>query len=252
MFIYVTTIPINRRNNIRVVYKVVLDAGHGGRDPGALGSNGLKEKNIVLDIAKRVKKILEAKGGYEVHFTRDRDRYLSLEKRTVISNKHNADLFVSIHANANPSSRIRGMETYFLNFASNEQAMKVAARENRISLKRMKKARSEQEAILASLQLQNNRDESLKLANFVQDSMVYSMRKYSRIKDLGVKQALFYVLFGAEMPSVLVEVSYITNPEEAKRLKSGNYRESLAKGIASGVKKYFDSIPPEHKIAMRR
>jgi N-acetylmuramoyl-L-alanine amidase len=234
------------------IRRVVIDPGHGGHDPGAIGYKGLKEKDVVLDIALRVKKILEKAGGYEVFLTRDKDVYLTLEERTVIANKKNADLFVSIHANANRRKAARGIETYLLNWTDDEEAMRVAARENAISIRRMRQARSELGFILASLELQNKRDESLKLAHYIQKAMVSNLgRKYRHVVDLGVKQALFYVLFGARMPSVLVEVSFITNYEEAKRLKSWRYREQLAQGIASGIKTYFSSTYPIQKVAQR-
>jgi N-acetylmuramoyl-L-alanine amidase len=232
---------------------VVIDAGHGGHDPGALGPGGIKEKNIVLDVAKRLKKELEARGGYEVYLTRDRDEYLSLEERTMVANDKGADLFISVHANAHNSASVKGLETYYLNYTNEREALRVAARENKISVRRMQKQRSEKDVILASLQLDNNVHESRRLANYVQGAMVSQVdRQYKSVKDLGVKNALFYVLVGAKMPSVLVEVAFITNPTEAKRLQSKTYRAGLAKGIAGGVDKYFDTLPPEQKIAMKR
>ncbi len=234
------------------IYRVVIDPGHGGKDPGALGSGGAREKYLVLDIAKRVKRILQGQKGYEVILTRAGDKFLELEERTAIANQKNADLFVSIHANANRSRRLRGIETYFLNFTDQEEALEVAARENKISLKAMKQSRTEVGALLASLALQFNRNESLKLANYVQSSLVSHMsRRYKGIVDKGVKNALFYVLFGARMPSVLVEVSYITNKEEAFRLRSSTYREQLARGIARGIKTYLAKSVPVQKIARR-
>lgn len=234
------------------IRKVVIDAGHGGYDPGAIGSGGVREKDVVLDIAKKVKKALEAKGGYEVYLTRNNDKALSLEERTMVANEKGADLFISIHANAHNSKNVSGLETYFLNYTNEKEALKVAARENKISVRRMQKDRSEKEVILASLQLDNNVHESMNLANLVQKSMVAQLdRRYPRVRDLGVKNALFYVLVGAKMPSALVEVAFITNPTEAKRLKTKAYREHLANGIAKGVEKYFDTLPPEQKIAMR-
>lgn len=231
---------------------VVVDAGHGGHDPGAIGPNGIREKDVVLDVAKQIKKRLEAKGGYEVYLTRDRDVYLSLEERTVIANQKDADLFVSVHANAHDSRNVRGLETYFLNYTNEREAIKVAARENKISVRRMQKARSEREVILASLQLDYNVKQSLELANYVQNSMVGEVdRWYTGVKDLGVKNALFYVLVGAKMPSVLVEVSFITNPVEAGRLNSEAYRKRVAEGISSGIEEYFAALPAEQKVAMR-
>jgi N-acetylmuramoyl-L-alanine amidase len=235
------------------LYKIVLDAGHGGRDPGALGPGGLREKDIVLDVAMRLKKILEARGGYEVVLTRSDDRYLDLEQRTVIANREQADLFVSVHVNANRTRSLSGMETYFLNFTDDEENMEVAARENKISLKRMHEARDEVGAMLASLQLQNKRDHSMALANYIQEEMFgHVSKKYGHVRDHGVKSALFYVLFGARMPSVLVEVSYITNAEEARRLTDSAYRDRLAQGIASGIDRYFAETPAETpNVAMR-
>lgn len=232
--------------------RVIIDAGHGGKDPGALGPRGIKEKNVVLDIAKRVKRLLEKEKGYEVIMTRSSDKYLSLEKRTVLANSNKANLFVSIHVNAHRNKRVKGLETYLLNWTDDAEAMRVAARENKISFKRMRQSRSEVGLILASLQLQNKRDESLKLAHLVQNSMISSLdRRYKSVIDLGVKQALFYVLVGAEMPSVLVETSFITNYSEARRLSSPRYRQHVAEGIASGIKSYFNSSQPVQKIASR-
>jgi N-acetylmuramoyl-L-alanine amidase len=232
---------------------VVIDAGHGGHDPGAIGPGGIKEKDIVLDVAKRLKRKLEASGNYEVHLTRDSDKYLSLEARTMVANNMKADLFISVHANANKSKNARGLETYFLNYTNEKEAIRVAARENKISVRRMQHQRTEKDVILASLQLDNNVHESRRLANYVQGSMVAQVdRRYKSVRNLGVKNALFYVLVGARMPSALVEVSFITNPIESKRLKSPTYRDNLAQGIASGVDKYFKTLPPEQKIAMRQ
>lgn len=230
--------------------RVVIDAGHGGHDPGAVGPGGLWEKDIVLDIAIRLKRLLDEQ-GIEAHLTRQDDTYLSLEERTVIANRKKADLFVSVHANANKNTAAKGIETYLLNWTDDEEAMKVAARENKITLRRMKESRSELDMILASLELQNKRDESLRLAHNVQRSMVSAVsEKYGGISDLGVKQALFYVLVGAEMPSVLAEVSFITNRQDALRLKSASYRQHLAAGMAAGVRAYFDSSGPVQKLAM--
>jgi N-acetylmuramoyl-L-alanine amidase len=230
--------------------RIVLDPGHGGKDPGAM-RGGVKEKNVVLDIAKRVKLDLEKK-GYEVVLTRDSDKYLSLEERTVLANKKQADLFVSIHVNANNDKRVSGLETYLLNFTDNEEANRVAARENKISVRRMQQARSELGVILASLELQNKRDESVKLANYVQEAVVSTIgRRYRGVRDNGVRQALFYVLVGARMPSILVETSYITNNNEGRRLRSATYRTYLAHGIAKGIEDYFEGISPVQRVAKR-
>lgn len=236
--------------------RIVLDPGHGGHDPGAVGPNKLYEKDVVLDIALKLKKILSEIPNLEIFLTRDRDIYIPLEERTAIANSKNADLFVSIHANASTQRNAKGIETYLLNWTNDEEAMKVAARENQISLKKMKKMHKEMdvlEIIKSDLIRENKRDESIKLANYVQKSMVNDLDKsYSHIVDHGVKQALFYVLMGAQMPSVLVEVSFISNPVEEKLLSKENYRGDLAKSIASGINKYMTMMPEGQTIADTR
>jgi len=233
--------------------RIVIDPGHGGHDPGAVGPNKLYEKDVVLDIALKLRKILSEDPSIEVFLTRDTDVFIPLEQRTAIANSKNADLFVSVHANASPRKAAKGIETYFLNWTNDEEANKVAARENRISLKKMKKMNDERdilEIIKGDLSRDSKRDESLKLANYIQLSMVNSLNKdYSHIVDLGVKQALFYVLFGARMSSVLVEVSFISNPLEEKLLSKSDYREGLAKSIAGGINSYVASVPPAKVVA---
>jgi len=233
--------------------RIVLDPGHGGHDPGAVGPRNLYEKDVVLDIALKLKKILAQDQNLEVFLTRDTDAFIPLEQRTAIANSKRADLFVSIHANASPRRDAKGVETYLLNWTNDEEAMKVAARENAISLKKMKKmneGRDVLDMMLSDLRRDNKRDESLKLANFVQQDVVSGLNKsYSHVVDLGVKQALFYVLFGAQMPSVLVEVSFISNPLEEKLLAKDSYRVELAQSIASGVNKYMSALPEGQTVA---
>jgi N-acetylmuramoyl-L-alanine amidase len=231
--------------------RIVIDAGHGGHDPGAIGPNKLYEKDVVLDIALKVKKILKADPMYEVFLTREKDIFIPLEERTAIANRKDADLFVSIHANASPGIKARGVETYLLNWTDDEEAMKVAARENRISLKKMKAMNRQMdivEVIKSDLMRENKRDESLKLANYVQRSMISTLENNHNVHDLGVKQALFYVLFGAKMPSVLAEVSFISNPDEEKLLSRDSYRMEIARAIADGVTTYFTSSPAVQKV----
>lgn len=236
----------------RVMRSVVIDPGHGGHDPGAVGPDGLMEKDVVLQIAKELKKSLEASGDYSIYLTRSTDVYLTLEQRTAIANKKGADLFVSVHVNADKAHRGRGFETYLLNWTDDEGSMKVAARENSISLTRMKQARNDVEMILASLELQYKRDESLMLAHLVQDAMVDSVvRDYDEIINLGVKQAFFYVLFGARMPSILVEASFISHDVESRRLASPRYREMIAEGIAEGIDAFFAESSPVQNMAKR-
>ncbi|MEW6215442.1 MAG: N-acetylmuramoyl-L-alanine amidase [Nitrospirota bacterium] len=235
--------------------RIVIDPGHGGHDPGAVGPNGLYEKDVVLDIALKLKKILLADPLNEVFLTRETDIFIPLEERTAIANNRSTDLFISIHANASPRRKARGIETYLLNWTNDMEAMRVAARENAISLKKMEEMQRQMdvlEIIKSDLMRENKRDESIKLAHYIQKSMVSSLNNGYRDKeivDLGVKQALFYVLFGARMPSVLVEVSFISNPEEEKLLSQESYRMQIAKAIAEGLNKYITSIPAVQKVA---
>ena len=228
---------------------IVIDPGHGGHDPGAIGPDHLYEKNVVLDIGLKLKRILSANPHFKVYMTRDEDVFIPLEERTAIANSKHADLFVSIHANASSSRSARGIETYFLNWTDNEEAMKVAARENRISLKHMIKMNSERDALgmmLRDLRRENKRDESLLLANYIQNSLVGELRRnYRGVVDLNTKWAPFYVLIGARMPSVLVEVSFISNPHEEKLLSRKAYRGDLAQSIADGIEKYMSKAAPE-------
>lgn len=232
--------------------RIVIDPGHGGHDPGAMGPSGLYEKDIVLDIAMKLKETLSADPLNEVFLTRETDRFIPLEERTAIANNKDADLFVSIHANANPVRRVKGIETYLLNWTSDEEAMRVAARENKISLKKMKEMHRQMDIlgmIKNDLLRQNKRDESIKLAHFIQRSMISTLNNdYKTRLDLGVKQALFYVLFGAKMPSVLVEVSFISNPQEEKLLAKESYRMQIAKAIAQGLNTYINSTPATQQV----
>ncbi|MCK4425222.1 MAG: N-acetylmuramoyl-L-alanine amidase [Deltaproteobacteria bacterium] len=218
------------------VKRVVIDAGHGGKDPGAIGPTGLREKDVVLKIAKKVASRLKKELACQVVLTRKKDRFLPLTQRTAIANARKADIFVSIHANAAPNRRARGVETYFLNFALDEEAMRVAARENATSTKRIGDLKN----ILNDIMKNTKVDESSRLANYIQKEIVRNLRKrYSNVKSKGVKQAPFFVLIGARMPSVLVEVSFISNRKEEKRLKSNRYLDRVAEGIVNGIKSYI-------------
>lgn len=232
--------------------RIVLDPGHGGHDPGAVGPKNLYEKNVTLDIALKLKKILMEDPLNEVFLTRDRDIFIPLEERTAIANRKNADLFVSIHANASPKREAKGVETYMLNWTDDEEANRVAARENAISIKKMREMNRQMDivdVIKSDLIRENKRDESIKLANYIQRSLVTTINDdRKRSINLGVKQALFYVLFGAKMPSVLVEVSFISNPEEERLLSSDAYRSEIARGIAKGLNTYLTSAPAVQKI----
>lgn len=230
---------------------IVLDPGHGGHDPGAIGASGLTEKDVTLDIARRVRRILEEDYNLEVHLTRESDAYLELDERTRYANSKKADLFVSVHANASHKRLTAGVETYFLNWTNDAEALRVAARENRISVEKMKQSQSELGMILTSLERESKRDESLRLAHYIQRSLISGLStRYSGMNDLGVKHALFYVLVGAEMPSVLVEVAFISNPREEKLLRNKSFRDSAAKSLASGIYRYILSLPDAPRLAM--
>ena len=224
------------------VKRIVIDPGHGGRDPGALGYlRGMQEKNVTLEISRRLARKIRERLGCEAILTRNRDVFLSLEERTAMANTKNADLFVSIHANAHKRRACHGIETYFLNLATDEDAILVAARENATSAKNI----SDLESILSDLMNNAKIDESSRLAGCVQEAMVRKLRpKYGGINNKGVKQAPFYVLLGAEMPSILVEVAFITNPKECRRLNSASYQEDIADAIVVGIKSYIEEINP--------
>lgn len=219
------------------VKRIVIDPGHGGKDPGAIGCSGTHEKKIVLSISKKVAKILRDK-GYEVILTRNSDEYLQLEERTAIANTNRADLFVSIHANAARSKQAHGIETYYLSLATDENSVRVAARENATSSRKM----SDLQLILQDLMTTSKVNESTLLAGYVQESMITQVGEQFKVKDLGVKRAPFFVLIGAEMPCLLVETGFMSNPDEEKRLRSDTYQNHLAESIAAGVEKYANQL----------
>ena len=218
------------------IRKIIIDPGHGGKDPGAMAF-GLKEKDIVLKVAEKLKKVLTKKYSYQVSLTRKTDVFIPLEERTAIANTAGADLFVSIHVNAHPSRTARGIETFYLNFATNNEAMRVAARENATSTHNI----SEMQNILTDLMQNSKIMESSRLARFVQSNIISGLKRDNYpVKDLGVKKAPFYVLIGAQMPAVLVETSFITNPEEANRLKKDSFLNEIASRIAAGISAYVN------------
>jgi N-acetylmuramoyl-L-alanine amidase len=216
------------------VSRVVIDAGHGGHDPGAQG-NGIVEAELTLDIALRVQKLLEKEPGIEVVMTRGTDIFIPLEERTAIANREEADLFLSIHANASRNAAARGIETYFLNFAMNPEAEAVAARENATSAIPMHSLPD----IVKTIALNNKINESRDLAATVQKSMTKRLAARNKsLKDLGVKQAPFVVLIGAGMPSVLAEISFVTNRQEGSLLKTNAYRQQIAQALCDAVVDY--------------
>ncbi|MCF8075950.1 MAG: N-acetylmuramoyl-L-alanine amidase [Desulfotignum sp.] len=224
------------------VHKIVIDPGHGGSDPGAPGyAKGVWEKDIVLKLAHNLADKLRNRLRCTVILTRDRDQKLTLEERTAIANTQRADLFISLHTNAARNKKLAGIETYLLNLATDEQAIAVAARENATSKKNI----SDLEFILSDLMKHAKIGESTRLANDVHQSLVQEMKKkYSKITDLGVKQAPFYVLLGARMPAILVETSFVSNKLECERLLDAAYRDDLCDAIATGVQKYVDATNP--------
>jgi N-acetylmuramoyl-L-alanine amidase len=240
--------PKEQTGKLSGIRRIIIDPGHGGKDPGAVGPKGLREKNVVLAVAKKLGKILRVQHDMEVIFTRESDLFIPLEERTAIANSKKGDLFISIHTNASRKKRTRGIETYFLNWTNNKEAIRVAARENAISIKKMEEMKNGVQFILNDLNRENKKNESMKLAHNVQSAMVDTLNeKYSKVVDLGVKYALFYVLIGAEMPSILVEISFISNSEEEHRLSRKNYQYRIAEAIAKGIQTY--TVPS--KIVMR-
>jgi N-acetylmuramoyl-L-alanine amidase len=221
------------------VSRIVIDAGHGGHDPGAQ-ANGLVESALTLDIALRVEALLKKQPGMEVVLTRRADTFIPLEERTAIANREGpADLFLSIHANASRRIAAKGVETYFLNFATNADAEAVAARENAGSRTSMGKLSE----LVQQIALHDKMKESRELAQIVQTNMVRAIRTQNKaVVDLGVKQAPFVVLIGAQMPSVLAEISFLTNKAEAALLKSDAYRQRIAQALVDSILKYQLSL----------
>jgi len=220
------------------VSRIVIDPGHGGHDPGAQG-RGVTEAELVLDVALRLEALLRKIPGVEVILTRRTDEFIPLPERTAIANREGADLFLSIHANASPHPTARGVETYFLNFADNLSAAAVAARENAASGQTMGALPD----LVKAIALNNKVDESREFAAEVQRAMFDRLRGSNRtIKNLGVKQAPFVVLIGAAMPSVLAEISFVTNPQEAKLLRSSAYRQKIAEALLAAIRKYQLSL----------
>lgn len=218
------------------VRKIVLDPGHGGKDPGAMAF-GLKEKTIVLDLAKRLSPILQKELGCEVILTRDSDTFVPLEERTAIANTQNADLFVSLHINAHPSPKVRGLETYYLNLSTNAEAMRVAARENATSTHQM----SDLQDILSDIMKNSKINESSRLAQVVHGKVYKEIQKkgFADMKNLGVKQAPFYVLIGAQMPAILIEIAFISNEQDKQNLQDPTFLNLLAHEIANGIGTYI-------------
>lgn len=215
--------------------KIVIDAGHGGKDPGAIGPSGLQEKEIVLSMALLLADEVKNHLGWEVVLTRTDDTFIPLEERTAIANKVGADLFLSLHVNASPNAAVRGIETYYLNFSKNEKAAAVAARENGTTLREV----SELEQILFDLMAHSKIQESSRLASDIHHALITGItREFGEVKNLGVKQGPFYVLLGANMPSVLVEAAFLSNPGEETRLATSHYQKEATRAIIDGLRAY--------------
>ena len=220
------------------VSRIVIDPGHGGRDPGTI-SKGVSEAALTLDVALRLEKLLQKELGVEVVLTRRTDVFIPLEERTAIANRQNADLFLSIHANSSRSTGAKGVETYFLSFASSPEAEEVAARENSASEREMHQLPD----IIRAITLNNKLDESRDLANMVQESLVTNLKKTNKdVRSRGVKKAPFVVLIGAQMPSVLAEIAFITNRQELQLLKTAAYKDKIAQALYAAVLRYRKSL----------
>jgi N-acetylmuramoyl-L-alanine amidase len=219
--------------------RIVIDAGHGGHDVGTLGAGGIQEKDVVLDVALRLGKLLHDRLGAEIVYTRADDTFIPLETRTAIANKAQADLFISVHANSSPDASARGVEVYYLNFTSDPDAMKVASRENAVSTQSV----HELSDLVKKIALKDKIDESRELAADVDTSLYAGLHKGNEgLKDRGVKKAPFVVLIGANMPSILAEISFVTNPDDADQLQTPAYRERVAESLYMGVAKYAAGI----------
>lgn len=222
-------------------FVVVIDPGHGGKDPGAVSRDGvLKEKDLTLKISKRIKRFLEKKvAGITVALTRTDDRFLSLTERTAFANSLNADLFISVHCNSATDSTSKGIETFYLSKSSSPRAMRVAARENGIPLTKM----SDLDATLLDLTMISKKTESDRLANAVHKSLAQALtRELPRMRDRGVKRAPFYVLLGAKMPAILVECAFISNGRDKDKLTSPSHLDCIAGGIVQGAVEYLGGL----------
>jgi len=221
------------------VRTIVIDPGHGGSDPGAISKGGLQEKTVNLDVALALQKLLKEKAGLNAILTRESDVDVPLENRTVIANQKRADLFVSIHSNAHRDRKRGGVETFFLNISPDPSVIELAASENATSTKNIGEMRTVLQKIVQNSKILESRD----LAEFIQQSLVRALSQdLPSIKNLGVKGGPFWVLIGGEMPSVLVEISHLSNAKEEAKLKTRKYRELAAQGIFNGIMEYIRSL----------
>jgi N-acetylmuramoyl-L-alanine amidase len=228
--------------------RIVIDAGHGGHDSGTLGVDGIEEKDVVLDVALRLGKLLHDRLGAEIIYTRSDDTFVPLETRTAIANKAQADLFLSIHANSSPDESARGVETYYLNFTSDPTALDVAARENAVSDQSIHQLSD----LVKKIALKDKIAESREFASDVEGSLYAGLQKGNGgLKDRGVKKAPFVVLIGANMPSILAEISFVTNPKDAEQLRDPEYRERVAESLYKGIARYQGGLSGTHVATER-
>lgn len=228
-----------KRANISKIRRIVVDPGHGGHDPGAIGPGGTQEKDVVLAIGLKLRELFREELGLDVVMTRSTDVFIPLEERTAIANKVNADLFISVHANAATNHVASGIETYYLSLAKTEKAARLAAKENGTTLEKV----SVLQAILFDLMANYKLNDSAHLANEVQKSLHKKIHdQHADVRNLGVKQGPFYVLVGATMPSILVETAFVSNAQEESRLQDPAYQEATAEGILEGVRGYISSL----------
>ncbi|MCC7498193.1 MAG: N-acetylmuramoyl-L-alanine amidase [Bryobacterales bacterium] len=220
------------------VGRIVIDPGHGGHDTGTIGYNGLIEKDLVLDVARRLGKLIGERMGSEVVFTRSDDTFIPLETRTAIANEHRADLFLSIHANSSPLRSIGGVETFYLNFSSSKSDLDVAARENASSRKTVYELKD----LLQRIALQDKIEESKEFAGRVQAALYGLSSRSIRQRNRGVKKAPFVVLIGAQMPSILAEIGFVSNAHEENLMKRSDYRDKLAEALYKGVAQYASTL----------
>ncbi len=229
------------------IHRVVIDAGHGGHDTGTIGAGGLLEKDLVLDVALRLGKLIEQRMGAEVVYTRSDDTFIPLQERTRIANESHADLFLSIHANSSPQRSATGVETYYLNFTTSQSALELAARENSSSDQTV----FELKDLLQKIALQDKIEESREFGACVQKALYNaSLRIDARSKDRGVRKAPFVVLIGASMPSVLAEIGFISNPHDASALRKNETRRRIAEALYQGVSQYANSLS-HYTVAQR-
>jgi N-acetylmuramoyl-L-alanine amidase len=232
--------------------RIVIDPGHGGHDSGTLGAGGIEEKDVVLDVALRLGKLLHDRLGSEIIYTRSDDTFIPLETRTAIANKAQADLFLSIHANSSPDASARGVETYYLNFTSSPDALETAARENAVSDQSIHQLSD----LVKKIALKDKIEESREFAGDVQQGLYGGLQKGNAgLKDRGVKKAPFVVLIGANMPSILAEISFVTNQKDARQLQEAEYRERVAESLYKGVAKYAGGLsgvrPPAERASTK-